>query len=372
MFVNSQLNFESNPGNYISRLNNIIETIGYVQIDTISIVERSHHHILWTRMSDYNRGMLDELIDKKKVFEYWSHAAAYLPIRDFKYSLIRKKNYSLRHKDWMTANRKLIRYVTDRIKAEGPIQSRDFEETRRVSGGWGSSKPSKEVLNYLFHSGRLMITGRKHFQKIFDLTERVLPEDTDTSLPSESDYYEHMIFSYLRSNGFGSEKEITYLKRYNKKVFSQVINSLIEEGRIMKARISGIANSEYFISNTKLEFELSRPLRDNIQILSPFDNLIIQRKKIKELFSFDYTLECYIPQHKRKFGYYCLPVLSGDSFIGMIDAKREPANKTLQIINTFWDLKKRRRNLPVKSILRKLNQLSEFAGCVKVSGFTPP
>src|SRR5271156_6100778 len=129
---------------------NVIEHLGYVQIDTISVVERAHHHTLWTRVNDYKKSYLDELVEiDKTVFEYWSHAAAFLPMRDFRFSLFRKKLFAARKRSWFVSNTKMLRMVYDRIVAEGPLQSKDFEEKKK-NPGWWEWKESKRALEQLF------------------------------------------------------------------------------------------------------------------------------------------------------------------------------------------------------------------------------
>ena len=230
LIITKQLLNSKNIPKSPEQLLNIIETLGYVQIDTISVVERSHHHILWIRMNKYQRPMLDELMKSKKIFEYWSHAAAYLPIKDFRFSLIRKKRYSDKYKTWGKANKKVISFVLDRIKSEGALQSKDFEGDGNKANGWWNWKPAKDALDFLFHKGDLMIKERIGFQKVYDLTERILPDNADTEFPTESEFYEHLILTSLNSNAIVSEREITYQRKFNPELFRSVLNKLEDNG----------------------------------------------------------------------------------------------------------------------------------------------
>jgi uncharacterized protein YcaQ len=365
LIISKQLLTSRKSNNKNNLLQNVIESIGYVQIDTISVVERAHHHILWTRLPEYKKTMLEELVEKdRSIFEYWSHAAAYLPMKDFRFSLVRKNNYSRRNKNWEKANKKILKYVYDRIAAEGPLQSKNFEDKRTGSSGWWDWKPSKDALDFLFHKGDLMIKGRKGFQKVYDLTERVLPENADTSMPSESEFYEHLILTSIRSNGFSSAKEITYNRRYDKNVFNKTLIRLLEEKIIMKLNISGLSD-EFYTSEDNLYLRGKKNDITGIHILSPFDNLIIQRKRLKDLFGFDYTIECYVPEAKRKFGYFSMPVLYRDKFIGKIDAKADRANGTFIIKNIYWEGKYKNSN----QLFKKIMLYSEFCGCNIISGY---
>lgn len=347
----------------------IIQRLGYLQIDTISIVERSHHHILWSRMPSYKHKMLDELVEKDKlVFEYWSHAAAYLPINSYRYTLIRKRNFERRSKEWASANSKIIKMVLDRIKTEGPLMSRNFSDKSQGTSGWWNWKPSKEALDYLFHAGKLMIAKREGFQKVYDITERVLPENTNEVIPSEYEFYRYLILSAIEANGIVSESEIMYLRKYDKSIFKRAIDELTEEKIILRVKIHQAENKDYYSTEKNL-LSLNKFKPDNkIHILSPFDNLIIQRKRLKDLFNFDYQIECYVPEEKRKYGYFCLPVLYKDRFIGRMDAKSNKGQNTFQINKLFFEGKQNNGKDLLKKIKLTSVELAEFTGCKIIKG----
>jgi uncharacterized protein YcaQ len=347
----------------------IIEKLSYLQIDTISVVERSHHHILWSRMPGYKKEMLDELLEKDKlIFEYWSHAAAFLPMSDYKFSLIRKRSFAKKNKTWRSDYKKLVKYVLDRIKSEGPLQSRDFEDKKTGDSGWWNWKPSKDALDYLFHTGELMISKRKGFQKVYDLTERVLPDFADTNIPSESEFYKYLINRSVNSNGITRKNEILYLRRVDKRKFDIALKELLEEKIIAKISVAGIDNDFFYTSKENLEIlSLKRPVKI-INILSPFDNFIIQRKRLKELFDFDYQIECYVPEAKRKYGYFCLPVMHGDKFIGRIDAKAFRDKNTFVIKNQYFENDAELKLEMNRKYLNKITEFAKFNNCKKVEG----
>lgn len=347
----------------------IIEQIGYVQIDTISIVERAHHHVLWTRFPGYKKEMLDELIKSKKLFEYWSHAAAYLPMRDYRFSLRRKSVYKERYKDWEKKNRKILNYVYDRVKAEGPLQSRDFEHPPRKSAGWWDWKPAKDALEFLFHTGELMVKERKGFQKVYDLTERVLSRNIDVTPPTEEEYSEHLIMNAINANGFVSEKEITYLRRHNNKTTKSVLNNLLESKQIIPLKIKEVEKENYYTTEKNLRGLDKILTHDVLHIMSPFDNLVIQRKRLNTLFNFDYTIECYVPAPKRKFGYYVLPIFYKDKFAGRIDAKADRSKNCFRVINLFWEDKFKLTDKFKKQFNKKLSALAKFSGCSEIENF---
>lgn len=344
----------------------IIEQIGYVQIDTISIVERAHHHILWTRFPGYKKEMLDDLVKSKKVFEYWAHAAAYLPMRDFRFSLHRKNAYKERYRDWIKKNRKILNYVYDRIKIEGPLQSRDFEHPPRKSAGWWDWKPTKNALEVLFHSGELFIRERKNFQKVYDLPERVLTNKINTTPPTEAEYSAHLIMNVINANGFVSEKEITYLRRHHAQTTKSVLRNLLESKEIIPLKIKEAIKENYYTTEKNLSRLDKIISTSTLHILSPFDNLVIQRKRLNTLFNFNYTIECYVPAPKRKYGYYVLPVFYNDKFAGRLDAKADRQKNSLRILNFFTEDKFKPTEKFRKQFNKKLSELAKFAGCSEI------
>lgn len=364
--VSSQLFFPKGGSKPIVSLQKIIERLGYVQIDTISIIERAHKHVLWTRLPEFKNELLDELIDKKrKVFEFWDHAAAYLPMKHYRYTLPRKKMYTDKHRHWASGKKKLLDHIVNRIREEGPLQSRDFEDPKK-RGMWWDWKPAKEGLEFLFHTGVLSAKARKSFQKVYDLTERVLPPDADTSHPTELEQAEHLVMKAIAANGFASQKEMFYLRYHSRPAAKQALLKLEEEKKIVPLGIEAAEGETYYTTRKNLSQAIK--ITDDVHILSPFDNLVIQRKRLKTIFDFDYTIECYVPAPKRKFGYFCMPVLFNGEFICRIDAKADRAAKTLRVINIFWeDLPGKINRSGLKELLlHKLESLAHFAGCETV------
>ncbi len=365
--VSSQLFFPKGGSKPIVSLQKIIERLGYVQIDTISIIERAHKHVLWTRLPEFKNELLDELIDKKrKVFEFWDHAAAYLPMKHYRYTLPRKKMYADKHRHWASGKKKLLDHIVNRIREEGPLQSRDFEDPNK-RGMWWDWKPAKEGLEFLFHTGVLSAKARKSFQKVYDLTERVLPPDADTSHPTELEQAEHLVMKAIAANGFASQKEMFYLRYHSRPAAKQALLKLEEEKKIVPLGIEGAEGETYYTTRKNLSQAIN--ITDDVHILSPFDNLVIQRKRLKTIFDFDYTIECYVPAPKRKFGYFCMPVLFNGEFICRIDAKADRAAKTLRVINIFWEdtpAVNRNRIEINDHLFRKLESLAQFAGCETV------
>lgn len=367
ILISNQFSFEKSSYRDKALLHKLIEKLSYVQIDTISVVERSHHHILWSRMKAYEKTKTDELLEKDKlIFEYWAHAASYLPMKDYRFSLIRKRRYSKKYKTWGSANKKIIKRVLDRIKSEGPMQSRDFEDNRKIKSGWWDWKPSKDALDYLFHSGELMVSKRSGFQKVYDLTERVLPVSVNTEYPSETELYKNLIFNSINANGFACESDIMYQRKYDKKLFAKIITELIEDKKLFEMRIAGLESSRYYLNPDSIIEKKFFKDSKVIHILSPFDNLLIDRKKLLKIFDFDYQLECYLPKQKRKFGYFCLPILYKNNFMGRIDLKADRKKRIMYVNNIFFEKNFRKSKEFENKLNEKLNELAAFCGCNEV------
>ncbi|MEZ4962796.1 MAG: crosslink repair DNA glycosylase YcaQ family protein [Saprospiraceae bacterium] len=339
--------------------------LGYVQIDTISVVERSHHHVLWTRVPAYQPLYLTTLEKEKAVFEYWAHAASYLPISSYRFTLLQKASVDDGSGFWRLTEPRLAAHILDRIGREGPLMSRDFEkEGEKPDIPW-MIPAINQVIRQLFMKGEIMAVGRKGFQKIYDLPGRALPERTDTSLPSRKEYVEWIIRRDLRAHGLMRLKEFGYLlKKINRQEKEEVLKQMLRTGLVKAVSIESMGSEPYYALAEPFEQFEPKETGRAFHILSPFDNLIIQRQRLKELFGFDYTLECYVPAHKRKFGYFGLPLLYGSAFLGQIDAKADRPTKTLLVKNIAWI------NEPDHAILEvfkhKLKAFAEFNGCREI------
>jgi hypothetical protein len=344
-----------------------IEHTGYIQIDTLSVAARAHHHTLWARVPGYKESHLHELMEKDhSVFEYWSHAASYLPMSDYRFSLPRKKSYADGKSHWFGQDKKMQKHVLDRIKAEGALQSKDFEYKRNGPGNWYEWKPAKKALEQLFMEGKLMVMKRQAFQKVYDLAERVLPARVNTTIPSEKEYAEYLVMSAVRANGIVEEKEISYLRKGMKEPVNKALKRLLKNGQLKEIRLSSDDKTIFVTAPEQLQDLTSDNQNRDIHILSPFDNLIIQRKRVQRLFGFDYVIECYLPEPKRKFGYFCLPVLYGDQFIGRFDPKADRAEKVFHIRQMHFEAGFKADEKFNRDFALKLKEYAAFTGCEEV------
>lgn len=337
-----------------------IEHIGYVQIDTISVVQRAHHHVFWSRNSRYDPNHLDALVANRRVFEYWSHAASYLPMKDYRYTLPRKQAFKegkVRH--WFPKDPPLMASILQRISRDGPLMAKDFESNVVKTTGW-ESKPTKQALENLYMQGDLMITCRKNFHKVYDLTERVIPSDIDLSVPTPLELAKHRVLSYLKAHAFGNVSEMTYQIKNAKSLVITAINELSESGIIENRRVNGI---DYVLLATSLELLNKRPNLKRAKILSPFDNLLIQRSRVSNLFDFNYLLECYVPQAKRQFGYFSLPILWNGDLVARADCKVDKNQSLLNVIHLALEPKLTDIEAFMHAFDKELSEFSTFNQC---------
>ncbi len=339
-----------------------IEHLGYIQIDTISAVQRAHHHTLWNRNPQYQLSHIDELVEKKKVFEYWSHAAAYLPIKDYRYSLPRKQAiYNGDEKHWYEKDTKLMDAILKRIDNEGALMAKDFAHDEKVAE-WGS-KPAKRALENLYMQGELMVSSRKNFHKVYDLTERVLPTSIDTSIPTQKEYIRFLITTYLKANGIGQDAEIAYLLKNTKRLVTTELIEMCSTNELVQISVN---EQLYYALPESLQLLNKRFNRTQLKIFSPFDNLLIQRKRMQKLFGFDYQIECYVPEAKRKFGYFVLPVLWNGKFVARMDCKADRKTATFHILHIALEGGFKINDTFNNVLLKELNSFMVFNNCTKV------
>ncbi len=345
----------------------VIENLGYVQIDTISVIARAHHHVLWTRVPNYQPDFLQTLVEKdKKVYDYWAHAASFLPMKDFRFSLYRKWEKKQKDKHWYTKNPKNMAYVLDQIKERGPMMSKDFDK-----GNWQQTHawevpPVKQALMHLFMDGQIMIVGRKGFQKIYDLPEHFLPASVNTAMPTRAEYIEHIIRRDIGSHGLITTKSIGHLLKISISEKQAIIDELLKTGELTPIRIKGLESITYYAFTKKIEGYSPKKSSNKLHILSPFDNLVILRNRVQQIFDFSYILECYVTAKKRKVGYFSLPILYGKNFIGQVDLKADRKTKILWIRNLIWEDSFKHSDAAYQAFSKKMQAFAIFNGCESI------
>jgi uncharacterized protein len=320
----------------------VIQHLGYVQVDPINVLQRAHHHVLWSRVPNYQPDMLHELQNPDAaVFEYWNHAASYLPMSDYRFSLplMRKYRGQFHWSDDSPELRKSMRRLLAMIRRQGPLMLSDVESTGSVNG-WSAATTSKierRALHELWMRGDIMIRSRRGVQKIFDLPARVLPPGIDARLPSRSEAAEFHVRRALRALGVAAPQELHYSQDAGQASAARTaLTALIRRGEAVELRLPDVPKLHLFALPEALE--LNTPVESNlVRFLSPFDNLTIQRKRLNWLFDFDYVAEIYVPVEKRKYGYFVLPILWGDRLIGRMDAKANREERQLVVHNLVFE-----------------------------------
>lgn len=348
-----------------------IEKLGYVQIDTINVIERSHHIVFFTRCPDYKQIYLHELQAKdKKIFEYWAHAASFIPMKDYRFylrTIKRKPKEDSWLGKWIKEHRNLIKQVKTRVIKEGSLAASDFPDVeKKKRGPWWGWKPAKMALEVLFWQGDLMVKERKKFQRIYDLTKRILPKNLDITKPCEKEEKKFFIKRALDAMGVATIQDINKYIGVSGKL-NKWIYEMQKSQEIMQVEIKGIKKPYYVLRNDLAKLEKDKTRADSkVRFLSPFDNSVILRDRTSALFEFNYSLECYVPKNKRKYGYFCLPILWQNQLVGRIDPKADRQNKILIINNLHLENKKMNYNKFMPALARALKDFAHFHKCEKI------
>ena len=320
----------------------IIKKLGFVQLDSIQVVSRAHHHILWSRNQNYREPMLDKLLaNDRSVFEHFTHDASVIPMEFFPFwkRQFRRKKEQLDHAKWFKGlpdqhERELIK---NRIGRDGPLSTHAFDTKITGPKKMWSRPPHKLALDYMWYAGELATSHRINFNKYYDLTERIFPESLRELDVPDQDQIDWLCYAALDRMGFGLPSEIQqYWEAVSVKEVNQWLTSA--EAGVQKVEIEtsegqwikGVA-----LANIEDRLVSLTPATSRLRILNPFDPVIRDRKRLKRLFGFDYRVEMFVPAAKRIWGYYVFPILEGHQFVGRIEIKGDRKNSALYVTN-FW------------------------------------
>jgi uncharacterized protein YcaQ len=313
--------------------------LGYVQIDTINVIERCHHHILYCRIPDYRREDLAQAQSQdKSVFEYWTHALSYVPTADLRYFLPAMKAHRAEPKRWAAVGdgdeaRKLLR----RIRKDGALTIRDIDTDVLVEKThlWASKKPSKGLLERAFYDGDLAISARSGMLKTYELLDRHFGWEKRPTPASERQIAAYKLDRALQAQGVVSLDSICHLDAPSKKAAAEMIAGRVRRKELVPVAIEGADKTPHWARPETLE-PVAPSDEGLVHILSPFDPLIIQRKRLKLMFGYDHVFEAYLPKEKRVFGYFGLPVLAGDRIVAVADLKTDRAARKLLVQQWTW------------------------------------
>lgn len=303
-----------------------IRRIGALQIDTISVVARAPYFILWSRIGNFDPGWLDALLAEGKLFEYWSHAACFLPVEDYPIyrPLMEYMDRRWYNEQWREEHAGTIQQVLERIRGEGAVRSADFERKDGIKGTWWNWKEEKRVLEYLHTQGTLMTARREGFQRVYDLRERVLPTWNEGPRYTLEEARDLLAVRAVRALGLAPARWVYDYFRLPKKDIALRMERLADRGQVQRVAVEGWQEPAYLHPDNRALLERARAgqlVPSLTTLLSPFDPLVADRERGRALFGFDYTIECYTPAPKRRYGYFTLPILHNDQLVGRLDAK---------------------------------------------------
>ncbi|HUZ62914.1 MAG TPA: winged helix DNA-binding domain-containing protein [Acetobacteraceae bacterium] len=315
-----------------------VKHLGYVQIDTINVIERCHHHILWTRIPAYRRAHLHQAqtVDKS-IFEYWTHALSYVPTEDLRFFAGAMKRHRREPASWFSSVTKAdMRKVLSLIRKEGGLTIRDIEDDVLVEKEhlWASRKPSKRALQLAFYTGVLTISERNGMLKTYELMERHFGWGKAPRPASARETSVYLLDRALRAQGVVSLESICHLDAKSKPAIRQLIDAGVRRKELVPVALDGAGKQEHWVRPDALE--TGEPAAAMIHILSPFDPLIIQRKRARLFLGYEHRFEAYVPKEKRLFGYFALPVLVGDDIVAAIDLKTDRRTQELLVQKWTW------------------------------------
>ncbi|MHA1054875.1 winged helix-turn-helix domain-containing protein [Enterobacter mori] len=321
-----------------------VQRMSLLQIDTINIVARSPYLVLFSRLGNYQPQWLDNALSQGELMEYWAHEACFLPRSDF--ALIRHRMLSpdkmgwKYRQEWMQEHAAEIEQLIAHIQENGPVRSADFEHPRKGASGWWEWKPHKRHLEGLFTSGKVMVVERRNFQRVYDLTHRVMPHwDDERDLLTQEVAEAIMLENSARSLGIFRPQWLADYYRLRQPALKPLLEAWQREQRVIPVAVETLG--EMWLHGDLLPL-LPQALEGKLQathsaVLSPFDPVVWDRKRAEQLFNFSYRLECYTPAPKRQYGYFVLPLLHKGQLVGRMDAKMHRKTATLEIIALYLE-----------------------------------
>lgn len=311
--------------------------LGYVQIDTINVIERCHHHILFSRIPSYRRADLRQAqsVDRS-VFEYWTHALSYVPSDHFRFFLPAMRAHRREGHKWFASVTPADMRKVMRLLRAGPLTIRDIEDDVLTEKEhlWQSRKPSKRALQLAFYTGVATVSERQGMLKTYELMTRHFGWDRPPKPASAKEITDYLVDRALRSQGVVSLDSICHLDAPRKKAVAGLIAARVRRGELVPVAIDGAGKQEHWATPAALEPGNAAP--NLVHILSPFDPLIIQRKRTSLIFGYDHLFEAYVPKAKRKLGYFALPVLVGNEIVAALDLKTDRQAKKLLMQKWTW------------------------------------
>jgi uncharacterized protein YcaQ len=348
-----------------------VRALGVLQIDSVNVLVRSHYLPLYSRLGSYTQSLLDEAAyggRRRQLFEYWGHEASLLPV-DLQ-PLLRWRMQRAKNGDGTWGNvarfgREQAQFCADvlaQIRDAGPLGAAAIEVGARRQGGWWGWSEGKIALEYLFWSGQVTTHSRRGFERMYDLTERVLPSAVIAApTPTPADAQRELLRIASRALGVATERDLRDYFRLSPADAKARIAELVEARELRPVQVEGWKGTSYLAARAKVPARV-----DARALLSPFDSLVWFRDRLQRLFDFHYRIEIYTPAHKRVHGYYVLPFLLGDRLVARVDLKAERATSTLRVIATHYEPGVQRREVAAQ-LRDELQLLAGWLGLERVA-----
>jgi uncharacterized protein YcaQ len=337
----------------------IIDQLSAVQLDSISAVERAHRLTIGSRVGTYPKGTVSKLLESGRVFEYWAHEACVLPISDW--PLYRSVMLASSEHPWWGPILEKEPELTEQVMAEvaerGPLGSRHFEG--EGSGGMWGYKPAKRVLEALWSTGRLVIAGRQGFQRLYDLPERVIPDEVlGAPVPDETGMLRGLIERSVRARGVLTESGVVEHNRLRGGIarIRDHVAALVDEGRLRRLEVADGGAPVLVAPGEPADG------RGTAVLLSPFDNLLWDRALADRILGFRHIIEVYKRPHEREYGYYVLPFLHGTRLVARCDVKTDRKAGELRLLALHPEPKVRWTGSRDEALDRALQRLASLVG----------
>jgi len=309
-------------------LRRVLKRINLVQLDSVNVVVRSHFMPFFSRLGPYPMDLVHDLAFKRReLFEYWGHEASLLPVDH--YPLLRHRMESAvpryQASTLMATQPEYAAAILEEVRANGPLTVSDLEDPGDRTGPWWGYGPGKTALEWHFRTGAITTHERRGFTRVYDVTERVLPDHAlDAQVPASEDAQRELLLRSARAHGVGTAKDLADYYRLKVPVARPLLNALSDEGALERVTVEGWRQPAYLHPEAKLPRKVEARA-----LLTPFDSLVWERDRTARLFDFDYKIEIYVPEPERRYGYYVLPFLLDGHLVARVDLKSERDTGTL-------------------------------------------
>jgi uncharacterized protein len=318
--------------------NRTLARTAVLQIDSVNVLQRAHYMPLFSRMGPYDTELLRRAAEKKprRIVEYWAHVAAFMPVDLWPHMRHRMHGFRERGHEWAAIRHRpeLVGSLLAEVRERGASTPRDLDDglpRSKQHWGWNWSE-TKKVMEYLFASGELAVSGRnQQFERLYDLPERVIPpEHLNAPEPSVGEASRELVRRAARAHGVGTEICLRDYFRMRPELARPAVRSLVEDGELLPVRIEGWDRVAYLHRDAAVPRKVAARA-----LLSPFDPVVWERNRTEHLFGFHYRIEIYVPEPRRVHGYYVLPFLLGDRLVGRVDLKADRRNGALMVMASF-------------------------------------